>query len=424
MKEALLVFLFALGFAALADKSHYILQITDQHLEWEYHEGTDPSQDWCRSNVPGTAGHYGDFGCHSPMALLQAQLVDCRTRFPNPDFIFWTGDMRRGFATVNGDKEVILALWNMTVLLRSVYPGVPVFPVLGNHDVHPNNLHGAERAPLYTNIAAIWPDYLGSEAQKTFGEGGYYVRHMDGYSVIVLNSCMYYNGDTMTADQDDPAGQLAWLQSVFTSFPNERFYVLGHCPIMYDNMHDNQREMLLSIVRKYHSQIEALFMGHFHIDITSLVFDSTGNTPLFLQYSAPSVATRPGGVHGGHNPAYRVYYRHVENGVPQMLLDSHETYYLPLEQANKARNGTFYFEYGSNDGKFPGLDIPPPITADKWYKAINTAFQNSTLIYELYSRYNVRTLNPGDACDGSCAKTLRCKHLYFADKTQFNKCKN
>jgi len=296
-----------------------------------------------------------------------------------------------------------------------------VFPVLGNHDVNPNNLHGPERSALYKEMADLWPDWLDGESTKTFGKGAYYVRHMKDYSVIVLNTCMYSKKDTITEKEEDPADQLAWLEKVFSSSPNERYYVLGHCPIQHA-MYDHHREKLLTIVRKYYSQIEAVFMGHLHIDLTSLVFDSTGTNPLFIQYCAPSIATRPGGIHGGHNPSYRVYYRQVIDGTAQMAIDSHETYYLPLAEANKDHKGDFFFEYSSDSGKFPGLDVSPPITAEKWYKALNATFADSHLLRELYNRFNVHTVKDSDVCNATCAKSLRCDHLYYADKTQFTNC--
>ena len=406
----------------IAAPSHYFLQISDQHLEWEYHEGTDPSKDYCRSNVPGSAGRFGDYGCHSPEALISAHFEECKARFPEPDFILWTGDARRGFATVDGDREVLWVLKNMTAQMKMAYPSTQVFPVLGNHDVHPDNLHGPKRSDLYKQMVPLWTSWLDSGAQKTFGHGGYYFRRFDDYSVIVLNTCMYITFDTDTKDLDDPAGQLQWLEDVLTSFPDMKFYVAGHCPIDY-SMYPKPVSKLLSIIRKHHSQIEAIFMGHCHIDATTLIFDEEGTNPLLIQYLSPSIATRPGGLHGGHNPAYRVYYRHVENGVAQMNLDKFETYYLRLAEANKKLKAEFEFSYGSCDGRYPGLDIKPPITAEKWYESVMRCEKNTTLMRELYNRYNVYSLESGDKCVDSCAKDMLCTHLYYADKNQFDKCK-
>ena len=129
-------------------ESNYFIHMTDQHLEWDYKEHTNPYNDHCRSTEPGRTGRYGDVACQSPYTLVQAHLREMSRMFPDPQFILVTGDFRRGFVTVGGREEVYTNIKNMTATLKAFYPNARVYPALGNHDVHPNEQHSPENTWL------------------------------------------------------------------------------------------------------------------------------------------------------------------------------------------------------------------------------------------------------------------------------------
>ena len=246
------------------------IHLTDQHLDWEYHENTDPAVDWCHSNKKGDAGHFGSFKCHMPKVQLEASFSELKRLFPEPEFILWTGDFRRGFPTVYGRQEVLDVLTNTTELLSSYFPHTLVLPLFGNHDVDPNCWFDPQIAPtwLYPAAAKLWSRWLPDSSLSQLSRGGFY-SYWSGFkpsdwSVISLHSCLWMKGNTPTQNITDPAGQFAWLEQELTAAQTrgQKVYIAGHCNPTPKGMWPQHNQMLADVVRKYSTAIEAMFWGH------------------------------------------------------------------------------------------------------------------------------------------------------------------
>lgn len=411
------VWVFFVFFFALGTTSDYFLHLTDQHLEFEYRAGSDPST-WCRSGK-GTAGKFGDFGCHSPEALLDATLSEVHRLFPDPQFILWTGDFRRGFETVNGRQEVIDSILNVTRQMLKYFPKAQVWPIYGNHDVSPNNFHDPANAWLYEFTADLWSSWLPQSAQITLRHGGYYEawpKGSDAPGIIAINSCYYGVWDNVTQGMEDPAGQLEWLEDTLTRAEKRgsKAFLVAHCPFMPDDLTDFFNEKWVHIIRRHPSVLQAAFFGHIHTDIFTVVFDKPGYrtpdaVPILVGYIAPSVATRPGGPHG-HNPAFRVFHRDATG------LLSHETYWLDLANANSKLEVVFQREYSTLDETTPELKVPSPMTAAGWNKVLTEISSKEAVFGEFWKRYAIQSIDPlKDKCDETCRRTILCAIRYASD---------
>ena len=115
-------------------------------------------------------------------------------------------------------------------MLASQFPGVPVYPSLGNNDVFPDY-----HFPLNTTsdwmkrMGDLWGTELGwisEDAMSTFLPGGFYVVNElweGGPSLIVLNTVIYsvnfsinpFPSRPTPVDElpEDPNGQFAWLEA-------------------------------------------------------------------------------------------------------------------------------------------------------------------------------------------------------------------
>lgn len=58
-----------------------------------------------------------------------------------------------------------------------------------------------------------------------FALGGYYTENLlnqTGFRMLVLNTNLYYDQNTLTPDMDDPAGQFNWANQVLTEAANNK----------------------------------------------------------------------------------------------------------------------------------------------------------------------------------------------------------
>ena len=87
---------------------------------------------------------------------------------PDPEFILWTGDSSAHDATLN-TTDIMSNLRFVVQRLHENFPGVPVIPVLGNHDSAPKDFfpdsknNSNPEKPYYSgkkpiNSLNIWPE--------------------------------------------------------------------------------------------------------------------------------------------------------------------------------------------------------------------------------------------------------------------------
>ena len=69
-------------------KYKQFLHVSDLHMDRRYDEGKS-----CQKHYNGTNEDkpFGNFKCDAPKLLVKSAIEYMRKKFPNPDFILWTG---------------------------------------------------------------------------------------------------------------------------------------------------------------------------------------------------------------------------------------------------------------------------------------------------------------------------------------------
>ena len=235
-------------------KNRTFLHLSDIHLDRKYTE--DAYTDYehmCRNHDgdgAGSASKYGSYHCDSPQVLVESAFLAMKKYVPNPEFILWTGDSSAHDKSLN-TSEVLNNLKFVTKRLSKLYPGVPIVPVLGNHDSSP-----PDHFPDSKNVSTpkqSYADYItdgsfgdllnaGSAQAEQFKECGYYALKNKTYDTnvtqtfIVLNTALYYHNNAIDSSHypEDPCGQFAWLnQTLHDIKPNENVFIVAHVPPGY-----------------------------------------------------------------------------------------------------------------------------------------------------------------------------------------------
>lgn len=128
-----------------------ILHLTDIHNDPEYMAGSwaDCKEPMCcraSSTVAGKesnqsrAGYWGDYrNCDVPLYMVENALEHIRSENGRIDYIYYTGDIMPHniwSTTREGNLELISQIYG---LLERRFPGIPVYPCVGNHEMHPVN---------------------------------------------------------------------------------------------------------------------------------------------------------------------------------------------------------------------------------------------------------------------------------------------
>lgn len=127
-----------------------IVHITDVHIDPYYNPGGNAvckQGACCRlnqgppENPESAAGQWGDYrDCDSPWEAAVDIVKHIKSQYNQIDLIYFTGDIVDHFTwetTKNGNLEIMKRFFD---LLREEFPGIPIFPILGNHEAHPGNL--------------------------------------------------------------------------------------------------------------------------------------------------------------------------------------------------------------------------------------------------------------------------------------------
>ena len=67
------------------------LHVSDFHFDRHY--ASEAGNDSCKPRKSDTKpyGQYGDYECDPPQVLIESAIDYMKNKFPNPDFILWTG---------------------------------------------------------------------------------------------------------------------------------------------------------------------------------------------------------------------------------------------------------------------------------------------------------------------------------------------
>ncbi len=105
----------------------------------------------------------GDYRCDAPAVLVESAIKYLHQVKPNPDLIVWTGDSNPHWRKGEGPhfEYIYSNMRNISKVLNSYFPGVPVVPALGNHDTDPPDWYpDSNRGVNYTeDFYARWAEF-------------------------------------------------------------------------------------------------------------------------------------------------------------------------------------------------------------------------------------------------------------------------
>ncbi|CRK91825.1 CLUMA_CG005448, isoform B [Clunio marinus] len=384
--------------------SFKVLHLSDTHYDPYYEPGANAE---CKEGIlccrhssgrPTTpnaaAGKWGDYRkCDMPKRSLDHMYQHIASTHHDIDYILWTGDLPP-HDIWNQTKEENLKILKETVKQMSeMFPGVPIFPALGNHESAPVNSFpppyvkqvDSSIAWLYDALDIQWRKWLPASVSHTVRRGAFYsVLVRPGFRIISLNMNYCNNLNWwLLLNSTDPATELQWfiyeLQSA--EFLNEKVHVIGHIPPGHSDCLKVWSRNYYKIVQRYENTITAQFFGHTHFDEFEVFYD----------LEDISRATR-----------YRIYYVDGDHDASTRLVIDHETWIMNLKEAN-LYDFPIYYKLYSARAAYNMKALRP----NDWDELINTLTDDQDKFDLYYKNYwKVSPVRP--ACDADCRKRLLC----------------
>ncbi|XP_058060620.1 sphingomyelin phosphodiesterase 1-like [Anopheles bellator] len=303
-----------------------IVHLTDIHYDPEYVVGVNAdcrAEACCRvlpdlpsANDSTAAGYWGDYrDCDTPWHGVVDAMEHIRAQHAHIDAIYFTGDIVHHFTwntTVETNEDDMRQVFD---LMKRTFPGVPIYPILGNHESHPANLYAPHTVTaalrtdyLYNFIIRQWADWLPMDkVRATLAEGGYYtVRTPYGVRLIGLNNnpCFVHNF-WLFYSLDYFLPQLQWLHDTLLEAEraNERVHILAHVPSYDDSCFIGWTREYRKIVERFAHIIAAQFNGHSHVDEFNLYYARNDpSRPISVAWNGGSTTTFT-----KLNPNYKVF---------------------------------------------------------------------------------------------------------------------
>ncbi|KAH8381287.1 hypothetical protein KR093_002107, partial [Drosophila rubida] len=339
--------------AERSDKDLLVLHLTDIHYDPEYKVGSLADCDepmCCRGDLVASssgAGYWGDYrSCDTPKHLLLNALEHMAQH--KIDWIYHTGDVpphNVWSTTKQGNKDM---LTEVDGLLAKYFPGIPVYPCMGNHEPHPTNVFGNSELPaelsidwLYDHVWSLWKKWLPAGAEVTVRRGGYYTHSPTaGHRIVALNSMdcylfnwwLFHNGSLVL-------DQLQWFHDTLLAAEKagERVHVLTHIPSGDGDCWSDWAREYNRLLARFSKTISGIFNGHTHKDEMNLHYADSG--------AAVAVAWNGGSLtsYSYKNPNYRLY----ELNPDSWQVVEHHTWTFNLTEANRdsEKAPNWYKEY-------------------------------------------------------------------------------
>jgi sphingomyelin phosphodiesterase acid-like 3 len=335
MKRAGAVFLSLLAVAlpAFAEK---ILVVSDIHFDpfadpalVAKLEAADVSQ-WQAIFATSTETAFSTYGHDSNEPLFRSALAEMKKQIPSPHFVMISGDFLahkfnttyQQYATDKSQAAytafVAKTISYIASALRATYPGVRIYPALGNNDTDCGDYAMAPNGAFLANFRDAWSPIVGSRSfNRRFGTGGYYkadVPSLNNVRVIALNTNFFSPNfkNCGTPGPDPGLRQLQWLDAelALARLEGKRVWMLFHIPPgmdVYDSIEyggacpnvkaqtfwkDEYAQKYLKIAAAHRNTILGTFAGHTHQDefrfasgdfihVTPSITPIFGNNPAF-----------------------------------------------------------------------------------------------------------------------------------------------
>lgn len=183
-----------------------VLHISDTHYDPHYTEGSNAECNeplCCRlssgrpSNPKAAAGKWGDYRkCDTPKRTVDHMLSHIADTHSDVDYILWTGDLPPHDVWNQSKMENLEIIKETVRQMTEKFPGVPIFPALGNHESAPVNsfpppyVNNADNSIswLYDELDVQWRRWLPQSVSNTVRRGAFYsVLVRPGFRIISLN---------------------------------------------------------------------------------------------------------------------------------------------------------------------------------------------------------------------------------------------
>lgn len=380
---------------------------------------------------------YGNFLCDSPQYLVNVTFQAMKSIHPNPDFIIWTGDNLPHTTSFDPDWNVIYkGLKNISILMSENFPGVPVYPCIGNHDTFPPDmlLPNDSSDSIYMNILKKggWDKFLNAEAASTFLKGGYFSQvFKPGFRIISLNTILWYSPNKFTSYMTDPANQFSWLEKTLrsSSISSEKVYIIGHVPPGFYNRvkkgeksdptyHPQYLNEYLKILKKYSKIILGQMFGHLHFDTFQLFSLESGNfvtSSILASSVTPWHFISPDNISLPVNPSVRLMHYDKQNG----QLKDYNQFYLNLTAANhlyKNKESSNLYELLYTFTKAYNV---PDVSTESLIQVFENLKKNSTL-FDMFFKYSTAG-KESVMCDRFCKVAQLCS-VSSTSINEYNSC--
>uniref|UniRef100_A0A2P2I9G1 Sphingomyelin phosphodiesterase-like n=2 Tax=Hirondellea gigas TaxID=1518452 RepID=A0A2P2I9G1_9CRUS len=412
-----------------------VLHLADTHYDPEYLPGGNancPELVFCCRAESGevlhpndAAGYWGDYRfCDSPRWTLESIYTHIQEQHPDISFIIWTGDLMPHNVWNTSREGNLKIIRDSVALVQEYFPGIPVFPAIGNHEAHPVNGYPQpyidnefDISWLYDEIADIWQTWLPANvAERIMYSASYVTEVFQNLRIISLNTNYCYSSNWwLLYDSNDPGEELYWLAQELQRAEDDGVfvYIISHIPTGDPNCQYSWSHQHNKIIARYEGVIAGLFYGHTHKDHFQVFFDpDQPDRTIEVAYIAESQTP-----YKKLNPGYKVYT--VDAGRPEAtytVLD-HENWYFDLDQANFEGSPTFQLLYTAKE-EYGMSDLSVQSHLDLIYRMA----ANSTLFDLFYKNY-VKAARPSleGGCNSVCKDELLCK-LITADRSDLSHC--
>ncbi|HKR64806.1 MAG TPA: metallophosphoesterase [Thermoanaerobaculia bacterium] len=372
MKKVVAVFLLAGSLSAAGAEK--FLSVSDIH----FNPFADPSlvakletadvSEWESIFASSASTAFSPAGSDVNDALFRSAMAQMKKQIPSPAFVLISGDFLahkfdKTYQSLATDKshDAYMAFVGKTIAyvasaFRKAYPGVRVYPTLGNNDSDCGDYAVAPNSAFLRNFANTWKDTVVSRSfDRRFPAGGYYhvdVPSLRGVRVIALNTNFFstnYSNPCGTPGPDPGLRELEWLDAELdlARVEHKRVWLLFHIPPgmdVYDTVtyggacpnvkaqtfwKDDYAQKYLRIASAHRNTILGSWAGHTHQD----EFRFAGGDFIHI---APSISPV-----FGNNPAFEV----VEVERDGAVVD-YTAYHLPAVALPWSREYAFDEEYG------------------------------------------------------------------------------
>ena len=401
-----------------ADPSSRFLWLSDLHHDPHYNDAAS----YGASCSETSAAHYGEYGCDSPLRLINSTLKFAVSVVPEPDFVLLTGDLaRHGTDQLSAPrKELSAMLAEAARLIRVHFPNSEIVISLGNNDVTPDYYLPLDENDSNSTLLDLVVDALREgdifssvDEEATFRAGGFFARDIGQHiTLLSLNTIIYSSfHEPDTSNVSDPFHQFQWLEQQLQRAREEgrRVLVVGHIPPTVGSFrhvqfwHSVYLQQYYDLIRKYQEGgiVAAQLFGHLHSDEFRVV---TGvDAPLLLTGSVTPVYHT--------NPTFWV-----------VQYDEREGTILDYD--------AYYFDLGG--GETPAVDLEwkmlysfaeaydiPDLTAPSLLGIVESLGSNQTVLNEFLSRLKANVTQP--PCDDKCQVEWVCT-LQSMDREYYNAC--